>query len=477
MPPALWLITLPLGAAPLIYLFRRVGVGGVAAAIVALVSAWMATQVSPNLQLNILGRPIAFDQSSQIVLIVLFSSTAFLFLISSASGPFLSGIRRQTVETDTIRGAGRTFYPVSLTILALFVGAILSRHLAITAILVESAAILSVIIIQGSRVDSTRAAQRFLVFMSLALPLFLLASQRIDVFSFSDILPSPQYVQQTVFLVGVGFALWLAVVPFHSWGTTTAVDASPVVTTFILIAFPSVAILSLVYLLIDVPWLTSTPLLANGLLLAGLMTICVGGVLASVQRGFSGLLGYTAVYDLGCLILLLSIGGDIAVLVVLLGLILRAIALTLLAGAITAIRLHLSNDGFAQAKGMAAKLPWASIGLAIGGFTLVGAPFTFGFALRWQLLQSIVIIDERWPALIILAGIGVAVGYLRGLSSLLSPIDGDTPVQKIEAQEPRLLIVIIGLLILACIGFGVFPNLLIDPLKEVLVGITLPGTS
>ena len=45
----------------------------------------------------------------------------------------------------------RTFYPVGLAILGLFVAASLSRHLGIIAIFIEVAVILTVFVIQGGR--------------------------------------------------------------------------------------------------------------------------------------------------------------------------------------------------------------------------------------------------------------------------------------------------------------------------------------
>ena len=42
MPPALWLIALPIGLAPVVYILRRVGLGAIVAAIITFLSAWLA---------------------------------------------------------------------------------------------------------------------------------------------------------------------------------------------------------------------------------------------------------------------------------------------------------------------------------------------------------------------------------------------------------------------------------------------------
>jgi multicomponent K+:H+ antiporter subunit A len=479
MPSALWLIALPVGAAPLVYLFRRVGVGAIVAALVAFLSAWLAIRLPTGLILNFLGRSIELGRLSQAILALLFATTAVLFLISSVSVPFISGVRRRTIEADVLRGTGRTFYPVSLGILGLLVAATLSHHLGITAIFVEAAAILAVFIIQGSRLEATRAAQRFLVLISLSIPLFLLAAWRIDLYQLTDGLQPTRSIEQTALLVGLGFALWLAVVPFHSWSTTTATETSPTSAAFILIVFPAVAFLTLIQLLADAPWLINTSQLIWAMLVAGIVTACVGGLLTSLQRGYGGLLGYAALYDLGCTLLLLGVGGQTAVITVLGGLTARALALTLIAGSISAIRLQISSDGFVQARGLAQRLPLATAGLMVGGLTLAGSPLTLGFALRWQLIQMIAAIDPRWPALLILAGLGVAIGYLRGVAALLtsSSLPASSPrgsPQLFASEEPLLLMVILIVLGLACLLLGVFPGWLIEPLRAATIEIFLP---
>jgi formate hydrogenlyase subunit 3/multisubunit Na+/H+ antiporter MnhD subunit len=478
MPPALWLIVLLVGAVPVVYLLRRLGLGAVVAAGVALASAWLALRLPLGLVLNVLGRSLELDRLSQVTLSLLFAATAVLFLIAFPFTPFIRGRNRGINTGDSSRG--RTFHPVGLATLAFFVAASLTHHLGITAILIQSAALLAVFVIQGRRLESTRAAQRFLVLMSLATPLFLLAAWRIDQYQLSGGLQPISYLQQTTLLVGLGFALWLAVVPFHNWLTVTAAEASPSAAAFVLITFPIVAFSILMHTLADLPWLLETSPLAWVMVLAGVLTALVGGALASVQRGFSLLLGYAALYDLGCTLAVLGVGGEAAVITILVSLTVRALALALIAACLSAIRLQTAYDGFAEIRGLARRLPVATVGLVVGGLTLAGAPLTIGFPLRWQLLQAIAGVDSRWPILLTLAGLGVAIGYLRGFRALLlSPIAPNKKERSpadaaLTLQEPFLLLIIIALLAAACIVFGLFPSLLIEPIQELSVGIEIP---
>lgn len=476
MPAALWLVALPLGAVPVVYLLRQAKLGAILAASLALFSAWLAMRLPTGVVLNLLGRSIELDRLSQITLLLVFGVTALLFLIPLFS-PVLTG---RAAHGGIKRGVERIFYPVGLAILGLFVAASLSRHLGMTAIFIEAAAILAVFVIQGQRLDSIRAALRFLTMMSLATPLFLLAAWRIDLYQLSGGQITAREVQQIIFFVSFGFALWLAVFPFHGWLTTTAAESSPATAGFVLIIFPMIAFATLIHLIAELPWLVDSAQLVTAIIIAGVFTAFVGGVLAGAQRGFAELMGYAALYDLGCTLAVLGLGGRAAVVTILAGLTIRALALTLIAASASTIRLRLAGDGFAQLRGIARHMPLAMTGLLVGGLTLAGAPLTAGFAARWQLLRSIAEVNSTWPVLLVLAGLGVTIGYLRGFRAALLP---DKPARSqtersrraaLKLQEPPLLLIMISLLGIACIWLGLFPSLLIEPLQQLTFGISIP---
>lgn len=481
MPQALWLIALPIGAVPVVYLLRRVGMGAIVAAIVALLSAWVAARLPTGVVLNLLGRTIELDRLSQITLSLLFAATALLFLIPALL-PAVSRMSKSGLRSGSAKWSdSRTFYPVGLAILGLFVAASLSRHLGIIAIFIEVAVILTVFVIQGGRLESTRAALRFLVLMSLATPLFLLAAWRIDFYQLSGGLQTNGNLEQTTLLVGFGFALWLAVVPFHSWLTTTAAESSPATAAFVLIAFPIIAFSTMIHLLADFPWLVNSPQLVEAIIIAGVSTAFVGGVLASVQRGFSELMGYAALYDLGCTLAVLGLGGSTGVITILVSLTVRALALTLMAASVSAIRLRASSDGFAELREMVQQMPVAMAGLILGGLTLAGIPFTAGFAFHWQLLRLMAEVDPRWSTLLALAGLGVAIGYLRGFRAALLPRPSPKALPQparhrvvFTLREPTLLLVLISLLAATTILLGLFPAVLIQPFQILAGGISIP---
>jgi formate hydrogenlyase subunit 3/multisubunit Na+/H+ antiporter MnhD subunit len=483
IPQAFWLIALPIGAVPVVYLLRRVGTGAILAALVALLSAWWVTRLPTGVILNFLGRNVELDHLSQITLSLLFAATALLFLIP-AFLPKAGPKNKSGVPTAGVSWSdNRTFYPVGLAILGLFGAASLSRHVGIIAILIEVAVILTVFVIQGVRVDSTRAALRFLVLLSLATPLFLLAAWRIDFYQLSGGLQTNGNLEQTALLIGFGFALWLAVVPFHSWLTTTSAEAAPATAAFVFIAFPIISFTTMIHLLADFPWLVDSPQVIQAIIMGGLATALLGGILAGVQRGFSELMGYAALYDLGCTLVAFGLGGPTGVITILVSLIVRALALTLIAASASAIRVRAGSDGFAELREMAQQMPIATIGLILGGLTLAGVPFTAGFAPHWQLLRLLAEVEPHGSVLVALAGLGVALGYLRGFRSTLLPRRFAKSSFKVAAarsavvftvQEPPLLLGLIMLLSATTILLGLFPAVLIEPVQALTAGISIP---
>ncbi len=479
MPTALWLIILPVIAAPLAYLFRRQSLGGILAAVVAASLVWLTRQLSPGHIINIFGRAIYLNQFSQATLLLLFSASTSLFLIPALSPEKKQHSKRKRHKQNQHGGVqgqeGRTLYPIGLIILAIFVMASFAHHLGIIAIFVEFAAILTVFIIQGGRLASTRAALRFLSLMSLATPLFIMAAWQMDFYILHKNIETASMLTQMAFVSGMGFALWLAIMPFHGGITVVATDCYPSSAAFVLIAFPLMAFATLINLLLQFSDLSTVSSFTEAMLMAGGVTAVMAGGLASLQRGFSELLGYAALYDIGCDLVMLATGEPTAILVILVSLTTRTLALILLAASTSAIRSRYTSDGFAHLKGTAMKMPVATAGLFIGGLTLAGAPFTAGFAPRLALFTAIQT-DMLWLSLLALAGLGVAVGYLRGLYAMLTErLDKPKILSTFDGlQEPFWLLLVISLCLVTSLIWGIFPTLLIDPLQKLTAGLLLP---
>jgi len=442
--PPLWLVILPLVAAPPVYLLRRWGIGAYLAAATALLTGLLAWSFPPTLPFRLMGRPFFLDPLTQHVLALLSAMAAVLFLLAWRLPQ------------------GRSLFPFGLIGLGLLAGAGMSRHLGISALLMTLAAISSVPLIQGEQRGAIRAPWRLLAMMLLALPFFLLAAWRVDLYR--EDVENAVYLGQAALFLALGMWIWLAVVPWHGWLTAVGAGAPPLAAAFVLTSFPLLALVNLSQVLTEATWFTWAEEAQQLLLTAGLASAAIGGVLAAVQRGFRPLLGYAALFDLGGLLVAMAVGGPLLgqaapTLPFAAGLVVRALALTLTGAATAAIHLWTGKESFAGLQGAARQWPLATAALTLGGFTLAGLPLTAGFLPRWLLVRNLAQTDPRWSWLLMAAALGVAVGYLRGLSAMLaSPAGGN----RDHRHEPhRLATAFLLTLALLTLGLGLFPDLLL----------------
>ena len=450
--PPLWLVILPIAASPLVYLTRRWFAGALLAALVAFLTGLLAWNLPPTNPIRLMGRVFLLDPLTQHVLALLFFLAAILFLIAWRLPQ------------------GGALYPLGLVLLGLFAAAGMSRHLGISAIITALAAIAAAPIVQGGQFGSTRAAWRLLVMMMLALPFFLLASWRVDLYR--EDVETVVYLGQAAVFLGLGMAIWLAAVPLHGWLTAVGAEAPSLAAALVLAGFPLLALVALLQVLNEGAWFTWHEQAGQALLTAGLISAGIGGLLAAVQRGLRPLFGYAALFDMGCLLVALAIGGDGGWLAFYAGLAIRALALGLTGTATAAVRHRVGRDAFAGLHGVAYRMPLATAALILGGFTLAGLPLTASFFPRWLLLRDLARVDPRYVWLLVGGGVGVAIGYLRGLNAMLaSPMRPDRPDPSHAAWLVMIFLVALGTL---SIGLGIYPDPLLQAAQRLLIAYPLP---
>jgi NADH:ubiquinone oxidoreductase subunit 2 (subunit N) len=450
--PPWWLVVLPMAATPVVYLTRRWSVGAYLAALASLFTGLLAASLPSTNLMHLAGRTFLLDPLAQQSLALFFVTSAVLYL---------AGWRFRQ---------GGYFTPLGLFVSGLFAVAAMSRHLGITGLIMTLAAIASVPIIQGDQTGSIRAAWRFLVFMAMALPLILLAAWRVDLYR--EDAQNAMYLAQAAAFLGIGLAIWLAVVPLHSWLTMSGAWAPPVAGAFVLIGFPMMALVTLSHLLAEATWFTWWPQAGRLLLLAGLASAAVGGLMTAVQRTLRSAIGYAALFDLGCLLIAAAMQGNGGAFTLYAGLVTRAIGLLLTAVATSALQAETSGNVMANLQGAARRQPLAVAALLVGGFTLAGLPLTAAFPVRWFVLHDLAQVDQRAVWVVILAGVGVAIFYLRALRTMLEP-------PALQHPEPRarllwLPTILLAILVLLTVGLGLFPEPLLRAATRLATVYPLP---
>jgi len=500
----LFLIVLPLTLAPVVYLLRRWAL--LAASLASATTLVMASlcwrlpldrplsvpgltsvlgwKVALGEPMMVLGREFALELAGC-------STLGFIYLMAAVAFLFAWRISQ-----------GRLFFPLGLIILSLVGAAVMIRHFLFAVLFLWIASIVAVFIIQGDREGPRRGALQYLVMVSLAIPPLLITPWLIDLQAVN--LDNLALLRYATVLLAIGFAILLAVVPFHGWVSAVAVDAPPMVAAFVLTVANAVVLLLLLNLLQSYPWLSEDPQVFHLLRLGGLLMATVGGLLAFAQRDFSRLLGYAVLSDMGCTLVALGTASPSALAAALLQVTHRSVGLMLTAMGLAVVRHRTGSDSFVNPStgpwsfgtcpgrqvqgpgtkgsghrlgGVARHLPLSTAGLILGGLSLAGMPLTAGFPSRWAIYRLLSGYHSPAPGLsqvllkpgaglalaMLLSGAGVAFGYLRGLSTLLGP----STEPKVKREPFIASLMILGMIVL-CIGLGLCPQWLLPPIERVV---------
>jgi multicomponent Na+:H+ antiporter subunit D len=454
----------------IVYFLRRWPIAAsLSASVTALVTAGLCLRLPLDDPVYVLGRELVLDHPSQMVVVFILVTAAILFLCTwftsqSPSLPF-DGVYPEQGR----RAQDTAFIPFGLAILGLLSGAATMRLFLFAALLLEIAAIVAVFAIQGDQQGSTRAGLRYLVMTALALPCFLVVAWLFELHARNP--HNVALAEPAVTLLALGFAILLGVVPFQAWLPAVAVEASPTVTAFLIGTVNPVLFLLLTSLFQRHPWLIASNQAFQLLTVGGLLTALVGSLLALGQQDFGRLLAYTALSDLGCLLLGLGTASMEGLTATALQLVNRSLALVLASVGLAALRRYASSDAFANLGNVGRRMPLVSAGLLAGLLSLAGFPLTGGFASRWPIYRLVYQENHLYAIALVLSGGAAALGCWRGLLALLGP---DTHPEL--EREPISTAAVMLILTLLCLTLGLFPQLFLPSILKSVEGFTFLGS-
>jgi len=472
----LFLIVLPLAVAAVVYLLRRWAlIAASLASATVFVMASLCLRLPLDRSVSVLGWEVALGEPMMVLGREFAlepagcSTLGFIYLIAVVAFLFAWRISQ-----------GRLFFPLGLVILSLLGAAVMVRLFLFAVLFLWIASLVAVLIIQGERqgpslrlgsVQATelragpgRGALRYLVMVSLAIPPLLITPWLIDLQAVNP--DNLALLHYAAVLLAVGFAVLLAVVPFHGWVSAVAIDAPPVVAAFLFTVTNAVVLLLMLNLFQSYPWLSEDPQVFGLLRLGGLLMAVVGGLLAFAQQDFGHLLGYAVLGDMGCTLVALGAASPSALTAALLQVAHRSVGLMLTAMGLAVVRRCAGSDSFASLAGVARRLPLSSAGLVLGGLSLAGMPLTAGFPSRWAIYRLLPAPGLAFAML--LSGAGVAFGYLHGLSTLLGP----STESKVK-RDPLIASLMILAMIILCLGLGLRPQWLLPPIQRVVESFSL----
>jgi formate hydrogenlyase subunit 3/multisubunit Na+/H+ antiporter MnhD subunit len=456
MPAPLLFVGLPLAAAPLVYLLRRqraltIGLAAGLAVLLALLSLALPLGQFAGVVVRdtwvVLGRALVIDPANRLALTLIFSQAALLFAGAALAPP------------------GRFYLAAGLAALGLLSAAVCVRPFLYAALFMELSAALAVFMLGDEARPATRGALRFLILTTLGTPFILLTGWLLDASAASP--EETSFILRATVLLGVGFAILLGVVPFHSWLPVVAENAPPLAAAFVFTVMRYPVLFLMLNFLGAYPWLGQNPAVYRALTLAGGGMVFVGALFVLAQRNFGRAMGYSLLMDIGATLLGIGLGTRAGVEAALAALVLRGgIALPLWATGLSHLRRAAGGDDFDSLRGYGRRYPFAAGAVVMGLLSLTGIPLTAGFAPRWALMQLLAQIHPT-AALLLWAGmIGALVMCLRGVAALLISPEGQPSALAESFSESLPSILVYGAGLALMLALGAFPQILLNVLAR-----------
>jgi len=363
---------------------------------------------------------------------------------------------------------GWAFSPSLLAILGLLSAAIMIRTFLIVVLLFEMAGLIFVFMVHGRRPAPLGTAIGYVVPLVIATPCLLMVSWLTESYALNP--DNLLLIRFTVIAVCLGFGILLGAAPLYSWLPSVA-GGAPSITSATLICILSPTVLALLLGVLNIhPWLiTDSPILSI-IYLSGLLTALVGGALAFAQRQPGWLLAYAAIADMGFVLVGLGTGSLTGVTGALAHLVNRSLLILLVAMSLGTLSVYLKEGTVSTLREALRHTPGSIIGYTVGGLALGGFPPFNGFATRWLIYRSFPGDDLVYQGALLLAGVGVVLGYVRSLTLMLRP-SAEVPAER----EPLLVTVMTLSLAALCLLLGLAPGLIVEPLLDIVQGMAFIG--
>jgi NADH-quinone oxidoreductase subunit N len=362
-------------------------------------------------------------------------------------------------------GVPNTFRPIGLIITASLTAAMGVEPFLYAALLIETAVLVSIPMLTSAEQRNHQAILRYLSLMTIAMPLILIAGWLL---TGVVILPSESpLIGQTAMLLGLGFALWLAVFPFHSWVPMVSQGSHPTVVSFLLFVLPTTILVFGLNFLDRYAFLRTSEAIFNIIRIVGTVMIVFGGVWTALQDDLKRAFGFSALVETGFSLLAVgfSAGGGLRWMLMLFPA--RALGYWLWGYALTRFEQHCGSLEISAVKGFARRYPLLSVGLLLAQLSIAGLPLLASFPIKIAVLTQAVESGSFVGIWSFIGSLGLFVFSIRLLLYFVMPLDDEIErlwpiLEKISEVLPVLVVVFLLLMI------GLMPNTFLAWMTDIL---------
>ncbi|MEO0081163.1 MAG: proton-conducting transporter membrane subunit [candidate division WOR-3 bacterium] len=255
----------------------------------------------------------------------------------------------------------------------------------------------------------------------------------------------------------VGFAIKMAMVPFHSWMPDAYLSApAPVAAVLAGVFSKVVGVYAMSRVVFNVFGLNriNAPGLFNMLVGFGIVSIIVGALLALNQSNYKRLLAYSSIGQVGYILLGLGIGNYWGVVGALFHVLSHALAKGLLFLASRSIELQTGTRDINKLSGLEKAMPVTTWSYIVGALSLAGVPPFAGFFSKLFIILGAVAAKLYWMAVLAALFSVVTLGYLLKVINRMFHQPGTVATEPVR-ESPRLILLALFILVGLAIAFGV----------------------
>ena len=468
-----WMIAILFVGALLTYFAGKVS--AVSRKVLAILfSSYVAILVflSPQTGITTAWRPSFSPVHFRLLLTINPLSWFFALMLSmvSALGIIYAAGFRKSSERDN------AFYALSLVLMGAMLGVVFSGDMLSFFIFWEIMTLSSYLITTLAGKRAYRASLNYMIIstagaysMLIGMTMIYVRYGTLEFWRLSALLPGANalFLIEVLTLIGVGFAVKAALIPFYVWAPpaySEAPDSFTPVFSGALSKLGPYGFMLFMYGLVGVNALAKVGTFRGisdfGYVVAilGSITSVIATLYAIAQDDIKKLLAYSSVSQLGYVMMGIGIGTSVGVAGGLYHALNHAIFKTTLFMGAGALIYTTGSRKLSDMGGLATKMPITFITMLISIFALAGIPITSGFGSKWLLYEAA--IDKKFVFIAPLAFIASVGAFLYAFRILQSAFLGQLPERLKDAKDPSPLITVpmlflAGLLVL----FGIAPGI------------------
>ena len=435
------------------------------------VSAWMAAGGTFLLGLLVLVVPLeeAFDLA---ILQVRFDNEFVLLgrsllLDEPARGfiGFLFLLAGVLLASSTYSKTNRFFSPLIVLLSAILAAAMMMKPFLYAAILMELAAIVAVLVLAAPEYPARRAGMRLLFVYTLAMMAILLAGWLLGVVGVTG--ATPEIARWTAALLALGFAVLMAIPPFHYWLSVAADESHPYVVVTLLLFMQTVGVFFLLRFLDTYEWFRIQSSTYDAMRFIGIGMGWFGAFMMLGQVRMTRVLAYALIMDMGVVLMAASMADQQGLELMMQFTAARVPAVVLWAMNLTSFIRVVGDDTHAKLTGAAHRHRWRSLFLLLGMVLAFGVPFSPVFPGRWVMVQHFASTDLLVLATMFAMWIISGSVVLRWYRILHAESAGNQALVGREA-EFYLSCILLGTTFLV----GMFPQLVLPWMEGIVQGLS-----